>query len=250
MSGVIVAVIVIVVIVVLAALVATAASARRRRLQEQFGPEYDRVVTEQSSRLRAEAELTDRQRRVRKLDIKPLSEEARRTYAADWMTIQEQFVDSPQTAVRAAYELVTTVMTDRGYPIEDDEQVMADLSVEHAQTVSHFRAAQQITTSAATGEAATEDLRQALIHYRALFSDLLGDPAAVPGTAPAGTTPADAAVAPAPATEAAVTESAVTGPEVVEPEATVPEATVPGDTDLNDRIAEPAVRDQADISQR
>jgi hypothetical protein len=250
MSGVIVAVIVIVVIVVLAALVATAASARRRRLQQQFGPEYDRVVTEQSSRLRAEAELTDRQRRVRKLDIKPLSEEARRAYAADWMTIQEQFVDSPQTAVRAAYELVTTVMTDRGYPIEDDEQVMADLSVEHAQTVSHFRAAQQITTSAATGEAATEDLRQALIHYRALFSDLLGDPAAVPGTAPADTNPADtnpadtapadAAVAPAP-----VTESGVTGPEVVGPE-----ATVPGDTDLNDRIAEPAVRDQADISQR
>ncbi len=208
------------------------------------------MVTEQSSRLRAEAELTDRQRRVRKLDIKPLSEEARRTYAADWMTIQEQFVDSPQTAVRAAYELVTTVMTDRGYPIEDDEQVMADLSVEHAQTVSHFRAAQQITTSAATGEAATEDLRQALIHYRALFADLLGDPAAMPGTAPADAasvdatpvdaTPVDAAVAPAPAAE-----PEVTGPEVVEPEATVPD-----DTDLDDRIAEPAVRDQADISQR
>src|ERR1700722_6676941 len=106
MSGGIIAVIVIVVIVVLAALVVTAASTRRRRLQQQFGPEYDRVVTEQSSRLRAEAELTDRQRRVRKLDIKPLSEDSRRKYAADWMTIQEQFVDAPQTAVRAAYELV------------------------------------------------------------------------------------------------------------------------------------------------
>jgi hypothetical protein len=213
MSGGIVAVILIVVIVVLAALVAGAVSARRRRLQQQFGPEYDRIVTEQNSRLRAEAELTDRQRRVRKLDIKPLSQEARRTYAADWMTIQEQFVDSPQTAVREAYDLVTTVMTERGYPIQDDEQVMADLSVEHAPTVSHFRAAQQITTASATGAAATEDLRQALINYRALFSDLLGDPVALPGAA--ATT--DAAPAP-----------------VIEPD---------------DRIAEPVVRDQADISQ-
>jgi FtsZ-interacting cell division protein ZipA len=183
MSGGILAVVVIVIIVVIAALVAVAVSARRRKLQLQFGPEYDRAVTEQSSRLRAEAELTDRRRRVRKLDIKPLSDEARRAYADNWMAIQERFVDSPETAVREAYDLVTTVMTERGYPTDDDEQVMADLSVEHAQTVSHFRAAQQITTSAATGDAATEDLRQAIIHYRALFSDLLGDPAAVQGTA-------------------------------------------------------------------
>ena len=229
MSGGILAVIVIVIIVVIAALVAMAVSARRRKLQQQFGPEYDRVVTEQSSRLRAEAELTDRQRRVRKLDIKPLSEQARRAYAANWMTIQEQFVDSPQTAVREAYDLVTTVMTERGYPTGDDEQVMADLSVEHAETVNHFRAAQQITTSASTGEAATEDLRQAIIHYRALFSDLLGDPAAVPGTAATGT--------------AATTE---VGPAaVIESDSTGPDSTAP-----DGRIAEPAALDQADIGQR
>ena len=215
---------------------------RRRRLRQQFGPEYDRVVTEQSSRLRAEAELTDRQRRVRKLDIKPLSEEARRTYAADWMTIQEKFVDAPQTAVREAYELVTTVMTERGYPIEDDEQVMADLSVEHAQTVSHFRTAQQITTSAATGDAATEDLRQAIIHYRALFSDLLGDPAAVPGNAATGTAPAtDASTTGAPTTDASSTGASTTA------DADVTSASVP---EPDGRIAKPAVRDQADISQR
>ena len=169
------AVIIIVVIVVIAALVATAVVTRRRRLQRQFGPEYDRAVTEQNSRLRAEAELTDRQRRVRKLDIKPLSDDARRRYAADWVVIQEHFVDSPQTAVTEAYDLVTTVMTERGYPMEDDEQLVADLSVEHAATVGHFRDAQHLTTTAAAGDAATEDLRQALIHYRALFSDLLGD---------------------------------------------------------------------------
>lgn len=177
MSGGITAVIVVVIVLVVAALIAIAVTTRRRRLQQQFGPEYDRVVTAQNSRLRGEAELTDRQRRVRKLDIKPLSEETRRRYSADWMTIQEKFVDWPRSAVREAYELVTTVMTERGYPIEDDEQAMADLSVGHAQMVSDFRAAQQITTSASAGDAATEDLRQALIHYRALFSDLLGDPA-------------------------------------------------------------------------
>jgi multidrug efflux pump subunit AcrB len=234
MSGGIVAVIVIVVIVVLAALAVTAVSARRRRLQQQFGPEYDRVVTEQSSRLRAEAELTDRQRRVRKLDIRPLSEEAS--------------------------ELVTTVMTERGYPIEDDEQVMADLSVEHAQTVSHFRAAQQITTSAATGDAATEDLRQALIHYRALFTDLLGDPDAVPGTPANAYDAANADVANvdvpnteagnADAAEAEASNADAADADFADAEVSDADVTPVPVPDPDGRIAEPAVRDQADISQR
>ncbi len=174
--------IVIVVVIIIAALIAFAAvTARRRSLQRQFGPEYDRAVTEQSSRLRAEAELSDRQRRVRKLDIRPLTEQARQQYSADWVVIQEQFVDSPQTAVARAYDLVVAVMTDRGYPTDDTDQVVSDLSVEHAATVGHFRAAQQVTSAAAAGDAATEDLRQALIHYRALFSDLLGEPASSDG---------------------------------------------------------------------
>jgi hypothetical protein len=180
MSSGTIAVVIVVVIVIAAVLAAVSMTARRRRLQQQFGPEYDRAVTEQNSRLRAEAELTDRQRRVRKLDIRPLNEQARRQYSADWVAIQEQFVDWPQTAVARAYNLVATVMTERGYPTDDTEQVMTDLSVRHAATVGHFRVAQQISAAAARGDAATEDLRQALIHYRALFSDLLGEPTATP----------------------------------------------------------------------
>jgi hypothetical protein len=174
MSSGTVAIVIVVVVIVAALIAATAVTTRRRRLQQQFGPEYERAVTEQNSRLRAEAELSDRQRRVRRLDITPLTEQARRQYASDWIAIQEQFVDAPQTSVARAYDLVVTVMTDRGYPTDDSEQVVADLSVEHAATVGHFRVARQITSAAASGDAATEDLRQALIHYRALFSDLLG----------------------------------------------------------------------------
>jgi hypothetical protein len=198
------AVVIVVVIVIIAALGAVAVMSRRRRLQQQFGPEYDRAVAEQNSKLRAEAELTSRQRRVSKFDIRPLDEAARATYAADWTAIQEHFVDSPQTAVAEAYRLVTKVMTERGYPTGDDEQVLADLSVEHAQTVGHFRAAQEITRSTAVGQAATEDMRQAFIHYRALFSDLLGGP----GAQPAGPT--------GPATTEAQT---TTEPETAEPAA-------------------------------
>jgi hypothetical protein len=190
MSGGAIAIVVVVVLVIAAGLAVSAVAARRRRLRHQFGPEYDRAVTEQHSKLRAEADLTDRQRRVRKLDIKPLTEQARLRYSADWEGIQEQFVDSPQTAVARAYDLVVTVMKERGYPTDDTEQVMSDLSVEHAETVGHFRAAQQITTAAAADGAETEDLRQALIHYRALFSDLLGKPAADLVSQPSTDTPA------------------------------------------------------------
>lgn len=186
MSSGIIVVVILVALVIVAGL-AAATAARRRRLQRQFGPEYDRAVTEQNSRFRAEAELTDRQRRVRKLDIRPLTEQARRQHTADWVAIQEEFVDSPQTAVALAYDLVVTVMRERGYPTGDVEQAMSDLSVDHAETVGHFRAAQQITTAAASGDAETEQLRQALIHYRALFSDLLGEPSAALATERAST---------------------------------------------------------------
>jgi hypothetical protein len=171
----------VVVLVVIALIIAVTMTARRRRLQQRFGPEYDRAVTEQESRLRAEAELTERQRRVRKLNIRPLSEAARTRYMAQWQEIQEQFVDEPEAAVTDAYSLVTTVMRERGYPATDDEQAMADLSVDHAATVGHFRAAQEITRNVAHGSTDTEDLRQALIHYRELFADLLGDDAAALG---------------------------------------------------------------------
>jgi hypothetical protein len=175
------AVIIAVAIVVTALIIAITMTARRKRLQQRFGPEYDRAVSEQDSRLRAEAELTERQRRVRRLHIRPLSEDARIRYLAQWQEIQERFVDAPEAAVTDAYSLVTTVMRERGYPATDDEQAMADLSVDHAATVGHFRAAHEITRNVAHGATDTEDLRQALIHYRELFADLLGDPAGALG---------------------------------------------------------------------
>lgn len=174
------ALIVVLVILAIVVIAVAAGAGWRYRLRRQFGPEYDRAVAEQHGVLRAEAELTGRHRRVRRLDIRPLTQEARRRYAADWTAIQERFVDAPQATVMQANSLVSTVMAERGYPNADDEQAMADLSVDHAQTVGHLRVARQITgqlsDDGSHGDAGTETLRQALIHYRALFADLLGEP--------------------------------------------------------------------------
>jgi hypothetical protein len=177
MSTGIIVVIVVAVIVVAALVTGVMAIMRRRRLQERFGPEYDRVSGERDSKLKADSELAERERRVRDLDIQPLTDAARASYAAQWADIQERFVDTPADAVTGSQLLVTAVMTDRGYPVEDHDQVLADLSVEHSDTLGHYRAAEEISQSAAADTASTEDLRQAMIHYRALFSDLLGDPA-------------------------------------------------------------------------
>jgi hypothetical protein len=172
-SGTIV-IIIIAIIVVVAIVAGVAYEARRRRLRQRFGPEYDRLVEQGSSRRQAEAELAARERRVRDLDIRPLSAEAQARYAGEWTAVQERFVDAPQDAVAAAQRLVVTVMKERGYPTEDSDQVLADLSVEHARVLDHYRAAYGISQRAADGSASTEDLRQAMIHYRALFQDLLG----------------------------------------------------------------------------
>ena len=174
-TGAIVA-IVIVVIVVAAVLFMLTAANRRRRLRERFGPEYDRAVTERGSRREAEAELAERERHVRDLDIRPLSPSARNQYQSEWTAVQEQFVDAPQAAVTGAQTLVSAVMEDRGYPTQPYDQTLADLSVEHASTLDHFRAGHDISQNAAAGAASTEDLRQAMIHYRALFAELLGEP--------------------------------------------------------------------------
>ena len=174
-TGIIVAVIV--VIIVVAAVAVVIAQTRRRRLRERFGPEYDRAVEDNTSRRKAESELAQRERRVKGLDIRPLDPVTRAKYVHQWTGIQEQFVDRPQEAVANAQLMVGTVMTERGYPTEDDGQVLADLSVEHAQTLDHYRAASAISDQGASGAATTEDLRQAMIHYRVLFRDLLGEPA-------------------------------------------------------------------------
>lgn len=177
-------VIIIVVIIVVAAIVAGVMYQRRRRLQQRFGPEYDRMVEEKGSKTKAEAELSSRQRRVAGLDIRPLDPAARARYQENWAAVQEQFVDSPQEAVMAAQRLVMTVMQERGYPTEGGDQVMADLSVDHASVLDHYRAAYDISQRAADNQASTEDLRQAMIHYRALFQDLLGQTSTTADEAP------------------------------------------------------------------
>ena len=180
-TGAIIAIIV-VILVVAALLIGLSAVNRRRRLRERFGPEYDRTVSEHGRR-EAEAELAERERRVRQLDIKELTPTARAQYASEWTAVQEQFVDAPQAAVTGAQTLVTAVMDDRGYPTDAFDQIVADLSVEHAATLDHFRAAHDISQRAAGGTASTEDLRQAMIHYRALFTELLGQPGSSAGQA-------------------------------------------------------------------
>ena len=184
MSTVIIVVIVVVIVVVGLLVVGMRTVTRRRRLQQRFGPEYDRLVGESDSKRKAETVLAGRERRVRDLDIRPLTDPARESYADRWAAIQEQFVDAPADAVAASQVLVVAVMSERGYPAEHHDQVLADLSVEHAGTLGRYRAAEKISESAASGAASTEDLRLAMIDYRALFDDLLGEPAdALPGSA-------------------------------------------------------------------
>lgn len=173
-SGTAIVILIVVIVVLIVAAAVAAAAQQRRRLQQRFGPEYDRAVGAHDSRIKAEAELTQRQRRVRQLDLRPLSEQARDQYAARWTDLQEQFVDAPQDAVAGSQELLSAVMSERGYPTEDHEQMIADLSVEHAATLGRYRAAEEISQQAVAGSASTEDLRQAMIHYRALFRELLG----------------------------------------------------------------------------
>jgi hypothetical protein len=173
MSAATIAIIVVVAIVVL---VVSAMTMTRRRLQRRFGPEYDRVVGEKHSQFSAAAELARRERRVQRLRIRPLTATARAAYAAEWKTVQERFVDQPQHAVIEGQELVASVMKERGYPAEEPDQITADLSVTHANTLDHYRNARQISAAAERGDASTEDLRQALIHLRAVFGELLGKP--------------------------------------------------------------------------
>lgn len=146
---------------------------RRRRLQSTFGPEYQRVATESGSKWRADSELAARQQRRQKLDIRPLAPESRQRYADSWQQIQAEFVDQPYPAVAAADTLVLAVMQERGYPMQDFEQHAADLSVDYPKLVENYRNAHAIATRERS--ASTEQLRTAMLHYRALFQELLGE---------------------------------------------------------------------------
>jgi hypothetical protein len=160
-------------LVVLAVAAIYTRTRRTRSLQERFGPEYERTVEEQGRRRDAERELAERERQRERLDIIPLSQEARDRYAESWTTVQTQFVDDPAGAVREADRLVNDVMRERGYPIDDFEQRAADISVDHPNVVENYRAGHALYLKEDRGEADTEDLRQAFVHYRALFSELL-----------------------------------------------------------------------------
>ena len=168
-------VIIIVVAVVLVALVVwrALASRRTRTLQGRFGPEYDRTIESADSKRAAERELNARAERRDELDIRPLAPGARERYLTEWQQVQARFVDDPDGAVRSADMLIQSVMSDRGYPMDDFEQRAADVSVDHPGVVENYREGHRLTRSAATGDATTEDLRQAMQHYRALFDELL-----------------------------------------------------------------------------
>ncbi len=167
--------VVIVAIIVLAAIWWFVQSRRSRTLHEEFGPEYDRTVQEADSRRAAEAELRERQERVQKLDIRPLSVADRNRFTGEWETLQPRFVDDPQGAVSDADSLVSDLMQTRGYPIGEFEQRAADISVDHPDVVNHYREAHRLAQRNAAGQATTEEQRRALVHYRELFDELLSD---------------------------------------------------------------------------
>lgn len=149
---------------------------RRRQsehLARRFGPEYDRTVNEMGSRDKAEAELLARKKRVDDLDIVPLQPADAQRFNQEWRALQARFVDNPRGVLVEADMLVRELMQKRGYPMGDFERRAADISVHHAGVVDHYRAAHDLTERDRRGEVDTEGMRQAVIHYRALFAELL-----------------------------------------------------------------------------
>ena len=146
----------------------------RERLKRRFGAEYDRQVREAGgSKLKAESALLKREKRVEKLDIRPLPAAQREAFAERWQQVQARFVDDPERSIAFADALVAEVMDARGYPVKDFEQRAADISVQHPRVVENYRAAHEIAVRHSSGKADTEDLRAALLGYRALFDELL-----------------------------------------------------------------------------
>ncbi|MCW2884423.1 MAG: hypothetical protein JWL58_1285 [Streptosporangiaceae bacterium] len=238
----------VVVVVVIVAIVAGAGfliwrQARTQRLRRQFGPEYDHAIDSHQNRREAERELHDREQRHQELDIRPLEPQARERYQQQWTQVQEHFVDAPEAAVEQGDRLVIIVMGERGYPMEDFDDRVASLSVEHGRMLDHYRRGHDISLSAGRKEASTEELRQAMVHYRALFEDLLAVPREQDGTA----APADRAQVPGEPSEPAPRDRTVPG-------RTATDRTVPGRT-ATDQTAtdgpgdEQAEREQAERRQ-
>jgi hypothetical protein len=171
-------------VIALAVIVVTAIAAwlffRKRRtgkLRTKFGgAEYDRALKEDGSRRHAEAGLKERTERVENLNIRPLAAGDRARFLESWSRVQARFVDGPGGAVTEADQLLRDVMSTRGYPVSDFEQRAADISVDHPLVMENYRTAHAIAVRQTQGQANTEDLRQAMIHYRTLFEDLVGEP--------------------------------------------------------------------------
>jgi hypothetical protein len=170
-------------VIVVMACIGIFLSIRKRkteRLRDQFGgAEYTRAVKEGGSRRQAEAALDERAERVERLHIRPLAAADRVRFVDEWARIQARFVDGPGSAVTDADRLLGDVMSTRGYPVSDFEQRAADISVDHPLVLENYRAAHQSALRQAHGQASTEDLRQAMIHYRTLFDELAAEPVAV-----------------------------------------------------------------------
>ncbi len=170
-------VVLVVVLVVLALLVGAIVfglrKSRSSRLRERFGPEYERTVASTGDRRAAESELTQRQRRHDELDIRPLDPQQRDRYRSAWRDAQSRFVDEPGPAVHEAHVLIAEVMRDRGYPVDDFETRSTELSVDHPDVVQDYRAGHEVSQANDRGDASTEDLRQAMRHFRALFERLV-----------------------------------------------------------------------------
>ncbi|MFG1621680.1 hypothetical protein [Kribbella sp. NPDC049227] len=169
--------IVVIVVVLLAAAALFFAYQRRRsgELRERFGPEYERSVEETGDRRSAERELRGRERRVSQLDITPLSHESAEAYRVEWAQVQQSFVDQPAAAVSDADQLVLRMMRESGYPVDEFDQRVNDISVEHPEVAAHYRDAHRIAVAQERGEADTEQLRQAVTAYRSLVEALLAD---------------------------------------------------------------------------
>ena len=166
----------VIILVAVAVVILTLSMSRRKkseRLQQRFGPEYQRTVSETGDTRAAEKQLADREHERAKLDIVALTPEAARAYVHRWRSVQTAFVDTPSSAVGDADRLVTEVMNERGYPVDDFEKRAADISVDHPTVVENYRAGHAIHLAQQYGDVGTEGQRQALVHYRALFEKLL-----------------------------------------------------------------------------
>ena len=168
-------IVVVVAVAVVAAVLALLLLRRRRTdaLRARFGPEYERAVVAAGKVGDAERLLAEREKRVAEFHLHTIPEAEAQRFTSSWKSVQARFVDDPRVAVLEADRLIGEAMHARGYPVGDPDKRIEDLSVEHARVIDHYRAGRAIVVRHEQGQASTEDLRQAMVHYRLLFEELL-----------------------------------------------------------------------------